>query len=182
MLTYDFSTFPVLQTDRLLLRRPADSDVNEIFEMRSDRDNMRFIPRPLLQDREQALDHVRIINEQIDRNEGINWAVTLKGDDRLIGLIGFYRTEFEHFRSEIGYMIHPDFHGRGIVSEAITRLLEYAFSDMNLHSVVAVIDPENIASEKVLQKTGFLKEAHFRENEFYDGKFIDSVHYSILNK
>jgi ribosomal-protein-alanine N-acetyltransferase len=53
---------------------------------------------------------------------------------------------------------------------------------MKLHSIEAVIDPENAASEKVLQKNGFVKEAHLKENEFYDGTFIDSVIYSRLSK
>ena len=53
---------------------------------------------------------------------------------------------------------------------------------MQLHSIEAIIDPENFASEKVLQKNGFVKEAHLKENEFYDGRFLDTVIYSILNQ
>jgi len=181
MLTYDFSVFPVLESDRLLLRKVSDEDVAEIFLMRSDPENMKFIPRPLLQNHEDALAHIAMINDQIDANLGINWSVTVKGSDKMVGIMGFYRTQFEHYRSEIGYMIHPDFHGQGIVTEAIKLLIDYAFSAMGLHSIVAVIDPDNLASEKVLQKNGFTKEAHFRENEFYNGKFIDSVHYCKLN-
>ncbi|MDR6967684.1 RimJ/RimL family protein N-acetyltransferase [Flavobacterium arsenatis] len=79
-------------------------------------------------------------------------------------------------------MILPEFQGKGIVSESIKVLLKYGFDEMNLHSVEAVIDPENIASEKVLQKSNFIKEAHFKENEFFEGKFWDSVVYSILSK
>jgi ribosomal-protein-alanine N-acetyltransferase len=51
---------------------------------------------------------------------------------------------------------------------------------MVLHSTEAIIDPKNKASERVLEKAGFIKEAHFKENEFFDGKFIDSVVYSKL--
>lgn len=181
MLVYDFSTFPILETERLYLRRLSDKDVREVFEMRSDPENMKFIPRPLLQNHDEALAHIAKINDQIDANQGINWAVTIKGSNKLVGIMGFYRTEFEHYRSEIGYMIHPDFHGRGIVSEAVQKLIGYAFKEMGLHSVVAVIDPLNIASEKALLKNGFVKEGHFKENEFYNGKFIDSVYYSKLN-
>lgn len=79
-------------------------------------------------------------------------------------------------------MILPEFQGRGIVTESIQALVDYAFNGMKLHSVEAVIDPDNTASEKVLQKCSFVKEAHFKENEFYEGKFWDSVIYSILNK
>jgi ribosomal-protein-alanine N-acetyltransferase len=78
-------------------------------------------------------------------------------------------------------MLLPEYHGRGIITEAIKEALNYGFEIMKLHSVEAIIDPENFASERVLQKSGFVKEAHLKENEYYDGKFLDTVIYSILN-
>ena len=68
------------------------------------------------------------------------------------------------------------------ISEAINEVVNYGFEVMQLHSIEAIIDPENFASEKVLQKNGFVKEAHLKENEFYDGRFLDTVIYSILNQ
>ncbi len=123
-----------------------------------------------------------MIESKIVSNEGINWAITLKENPKLIGIIGFYRTKPEHYRSEIGYMLLPEFNGQGIITEAITRMIEYGFNDMKLHSIEAIIDPDNIASAKVLEKNNFIKEAHLKENEFYDGRFLDTVIYSLLNK
>ena len=79
-------------------------------------------------------------------------------------------------------MILPQYNGQGIVSEAIKMILEYGFNDLQMHSIEAVIDPENKASERVLQKNGFVKEAHILENELWEGKFWDSVIYSILKR
>lgn len=182
MLIFDFSPFPILETERLLLRRVTSTDVNEIFELRSNPETMKYIPRPLVKTEEDALKHFQTIDDAIDNNVGINWAVTLKENPKLLGIMGFYRLQPENYRAEIGYMILPEFNGKGIVSEAIPRILEYGFTTMKLHSVEAVIDPDNIASERVLQKCNFVKEAHFKENEYFDGKFWDSVVYSILNK
>lgn len=182
MLELNFSPFPELQTNRLLLRRVNESDVKEILELRSNPETMKFIPRPLLQNKKEALSHLKMIDEAIENNKGINWGITLKENPKLLGIIGFYRIQPENYRAEIGYMILPEFQGKGIITEAIEVLLSYGFNAMSLHSVEAVIDPDNIASEKVLQKCNFTKEAHFRENEFYGGKFWDSVVYSILNK
>ena len=182
MLEINFSPFPIIETERLLFRRVSEHDVNEILELRSNPETMKYIPRPLLQNIEDALAYFKTIDEAIEDNTGINWAITLKGNPKLLGTIGFYRIQPENYRAEIGYMIVPEFQGKGIVSESIQRLVQYAFGEMKLHSVEAVIDPDNIASEKVLQKCNFVKEAHFKENEFYGGKFWDSVIYSILNK
>ena len=182
MLEINFTPFPYLETNRLLLRKVVKSDANEIFALRSNPETMKYIPRPLVTTIEEALEHVAMIDAKIENNEGINWAITIKGNPKLLGIIGHYRIKPEHYRAEIGYMLHPDYHGQGIISEAINSVVEYGFDVMKLHSIEGIIDPENLASGKVLEKNGFVKEAHLRENEFYDGKFLDTVIYSKLNK
>lgn len=182
MLYINFNPFPNLETERLHLRRVTCKDVNEIFALRSNIELMQYIPRPLVQTKEEALAHIAMIDEKIDTQAGINWAITLKDNPKLIGVIGFYRINPEHFRAEIGYMLLPEYQGRRIITEAIKIILNYGFKIMKLHSVEAIIDPENFASERVLQKNGFVKEAHLKENEYYDGKFLDTVIYSILNQ
>ncbi|EJL59224.1 GNAT family N-acetyltransferase [Flavobacterium sp. CF136] len=181
MLNFNFTPFPVIETERLILRRITNDDVNEVFELRSNPETMKYIPRPLVKTTEDALEHVAMIEEKITSNIGINWGITLKGDSRVLGIIGYYRMQPENYRAEIGYMLLPEYHGKGIISEAVNRLIAYGFDDLKLHSIEAVIDPENFASEKVLQKCGFVKEAHLKEAEFYEGKFLDKVIYSLLN-
>ena len=181
MLTINFSPFPILETERLILRRVLPSDVKEMFELRSNPETMKYIPRPLVTNYDEALAHIKMMEDKIETNEGINWAITLKGDDKMLGVIGHYRIKPEHYRAEVGYMILPEYHGKGITTEAVQCVVDYGFNTMPLHSIEGVIDPENEASQRVLQKCGFVKEAHFKENEFYDGKFIDAVVYSKLN-
>ncbi|WP_163411404.1 GNAT family N-acetyltransferase [Flavobacterium ajazii] len=181
MLNFNFTPFPVIETERLLLRRITNNDVKEVFELRSNPETMKYIPRPLVKTTQDALEHIATIEEKIISNEGINWGITLKGNSKLLGIIGFYRMQPENYRAEIGYILLPDFHGKGIVPEAVKRLINYGFNDLKLHSIEAVIDPENKASEKVLQKCGFVKEAHLLECDFFEGKFLDKVIYSLLS-
>ncbi len=182
MLTINFTPFPNLETERLLLRRVNENDVNEIFALRSNPETMKYIPRPLVKTIDDALEHIAMIDAKIENNEGINWAITYKDNPKLIGIIGHYRIKPEHFRAEVGYMLLPEYNGKGIISEAVKEVVKYGFNEMKLHSIEAIIDPENFGSEKVLQKYGFVKEAHLKENEFYEGRFLDTVIYSILNK
>ena len=182
MLTINFTPFPNLETERLLLRQVNESDVNEVFALRSNPETMKYIPRPLVKTIDDALEHIAMINAKIENNEGINWAITYKGSPKLIGILGHYRIKPEHHRAEIGYMLHKEHNGKGIITEAVQEVVKYGFNEMKLHSIEAIIDPENFGSEKVLQKCGFIKEAHFKENEFFEGRFIDSVIYSILKK
>jgi len=182
MLTINFHPFKNLVTERLLLRRITTDDAAAILALRGDAETMKFIPRPLAKTLDDALEHIKMINDKIEENTGINWAITQKGHSELIGIIGHYRIQPENYRAEIGYMLLPDYHGKGIVTEAIRAAVAYGFEDMKLHSIEAVIDTDNTASESVLIKNGFVKEAHILENEFFDGKFWDTVIYSLLDR
>ncbi|MCK8140832.1 GNAT family N-acetyltransferase [Flavobacterium sp. I-SCBP12n] len=182
MLNINFTPFHNLETERLLLRRVDNNDLKEVFALRSNPETMKYIPRPLVTTDEEALAHIAMIESKIESNEGINWAITYKGDPKLIGIIGHYRIKPEHYRAEIGYMILPEFNGMGIVTEAVQEVVKYGFEVMKLHSIEAVIDPDNLGSAKVLEKNNFKKEAHFIENEFFNGRFLDSAVYTILNK
>jgi len=181
MMVINFDPFPVLESTRLILRRINDGDAPQIFKLRSDPETMKFVPRPLAQTIDDAKANIANIESKIVNNEGINWAITLKGSPEFIGIIGHYVIKKEHFRSELGYMLLPEFHGRGIITEAIATVMDYGFTELGLHSVEAIIDPENYASAKVLENNGFIKEAHLKENEYYEGKFLDTVIYSKLS-
>ena len=182
MLTINFQPFPNLESERLVLRRLKDSDAPEVYKIRSNLERMKYIPRPILQNEEEALAMIQMMNAKIDENTDINWAVCLKNSDKIIGFMGFYRVQPESYRTEIGYMILPEYDGKGYVSEAVTTMLNYAFNTVGFHSVEAVIDPNNFGSARVLEKNGFRKEAHFIENFFWNNEFIDSVHYGILKR
>ena len=86
----------------------------------------------------------------------------------------------EHYRAEIGYVLDPAYWRKGIMKETILRTLDYGFSTLGLHSVEARINPHNIASASVLESTGFVREAYFKEDFFHRGKFEDTAVYSRL--
>ena len=180
MLYPDFSTFPVLQTERLILRETHESDVAEMRVMRSDPRIMKYIDREPAKTDEEALNHIRKILDMQHTNTGISWAICLKDDPKLIGTLGFWRFEPENHRAEIGYALHFDFHGKGLMSEAIKAALDYGFGPLGIHSVCANINPENKESEKLLQRIGFQAEAYFREDYHFNGNFLDSKIYCLL--
>lgn len=182
MLQFNFTPFPVLETENLILRQINLEDDNQVFEIRSNPETMKFIPRPLAETIEDAQKFINDCNASIEKNDLINWAITLKKDNKLIGMIGFFRLQPKNFRGEVGYILNPNYHGKGIMKEALDKALNYGFENLKFHSVEAIIDPQNIASEKLLIKANFKKEAHFKENFFYKGEFLDTVIYSILKK
>ena len=109
------------------------------------------------------------------------WGISLRSDPRLIGTAGFWRIIREHDRAEIGYTLHPDHQGKGYMQEAMTAIFDFGFRKMKLHSVEANVNPNNEASIKLLERNGFVKEAHFKENWLYDGRYLDTAIYSRLS-
>ena len=182
MLNINFSPFPVLTTNRLILRRLTNDDKHEVFALRSDPEAMKYIPRPLLENTEEAISHIQMIEQKINNNDGINWAICYKDNPKFLGLLGLFRIYEDNLRAEIGYMLLPEYSNNGIITEAVSAIINYGFDVMNLHSIEAIIDPENRASELVLIKNGFIKEGHLIENEYAEGKFWDTVIYSLLKK
>ncbi len=182
MLKLNFNPFPNLETERLFLRRLTNADIENIIALRGNPEAMKFIPRPLIETKKAALAHLEMIDNNIENNTAINWGVCLKENNNFIGFMGIYQIQPENFRAEIGYMVLPEFNGKGFTTEAIKAIVTYGFDVMQLHSIEGVIDPSNIASERVLQKNGFVKEAHFIENGFAMGKFWDAVIYSLLER
>lgn len=182
MLNINFHPFQNIETDRLLLRRLNESDLEEIIELRGNAETMRFIPRPLITNKEEAMAFLKVIDENVDKNLAINWAITIKGIDKMIGIAGIYRIQPENYRGEIGYMIMPQYHNKGFITEAAKAITYFGFNQLNLNSIEAVIAPENSASEKVLIKNGYIKEGHFIEKECYNGIFLDNVIYTLLKR
>jgi len=183
MLEINFTPFPNLETERLSLRQVKATDAEQILVLRSNDEVMKYIPRPYLKSKEDALELIAMFDDKIENGIGINWGIYfLDKPQKLLGIIGYYRMNPEHYRAEVGYMLFPEYNGKGIVSEALQKVVEYGFKNMKLHSIEAILDPENKGSEKVLLKNGFVKEAHILESEYYEGKFLDKMIYSLLNR
>ena len=180
MLNLNFEPFPIIETEDFVLRRLQFSDVVAILKVRSNPEIMKYIPRPLLKDKDEALEHIKTISTVLENKEGINWAISKKTESDMIGIIGFYRIQEANRRAEIGYMLLPEHHGKGILTRIVKEVINYGFKEMQLHSISAVIDPENCASARVLEKNNFIKEGHLRDNVLFEGRYFDSVLYSLL--
>lgn len=98
-------------------------------------------------------------------------------------MIGAGEINFRDFRvGEIGYIIHPDYWGKGIATEVAKLLLQFGFEKLNLHRIYATCDPRNVGSSKVLQKIGMIQEGRMREDLLLKTGWRDSLLYSILEQ
>ncbi len=181
MLEITLISFPILHTPRLTLREMTADDAEALFEMRSDERAMRYIGRPLQKEVSEAAELIEKIRASFAQNEAVAWGISFQGQSRVLGNISFWKMDKENHRTEIGYMLHPDYWRQGIMDEAMTAALEYCFKVLDFHSIEANTDPENEASGRLLERHGFVEEAYFRENLFFEGRFLDSRIYSKIN-
>ena len=182
MLHIELNPFQNLETERLYLRKVRPEDAPEILFFRSDDRIMQYLDKEKMQTEAEAREFIHKYDQAIQENEGINWGIYRKADpEKLIGTIGLWRFIKHNHRAEIGYTIHPDFWNQGIASEALTAVLNYGFRTLKLHSVEANINPENNASRRLLEKHGFVQEAHFKEDYYFNGRFLDSVILSLID-
>ena len=181
MLELNFFPFPTFETERLTLRRVTMNDSQDVFNLRTNMDAMRYLDRPIPRTIAEAEDLIKRIEDGLENNTGIGWAISLKNLSHLIGTIGYHRIEKENSRAEIGYMLLPEYWKQGLMSEAIKVVLNYGFNTMKLHSIEGNINPDNAPSAAILKKFGFVKEAYFKEDFFFNGKFLDTEIYSLLN-
>jgi [ribosomal protein S5]-alanine N-acetyltransferase len=176
----EFSPFPELHTPRLHLRQLEPADAPALFLMRSDERAMKFVPRPLHTTVDESAALIEVILTDLRNAEGITWAICLRNTPELIGTIGLWKMDKPNHRAEIGYMLNADFWGKGFATEALAAVEQYGFGKMNIHSIEAKLDPAHIASARVLEKRGFVLEAHFRENFLHGGQFLDTLVYAKL--
>jgi [ribosomal protein S5]-alanine N-acetyltransferase len=172
--------FPELKSERLNYRQLTDTYAQDIFEIRSNVSLMHFVPRPPMTHISEVSAFLEMNANLYKFNEGIQWGMILPETDELIGMIGMYRIKPEHNRSEVGYILKGNYHSQGYISEALAVITRWAFESLRFHSLEAVIDPDNAASEKVLLRAQWTKEAHYRENTFWQGKYCDTVVYGLL--
>ena len=163
-----------------MLRALTLDDAPAIFRIRSDAPTMQHIGRPLAVQMEDAVALIRSVLDDQASSSAVTWAITFKGVDVPIGTIGYYRLKMEHYRGEVGYALHSDHWRQGIMREALEAVVECGFSRLGFHSIEAVTDAANIASNTLLERCGFVREALFKENYFWKDEFRDSAVYSLL--
>jgi ribosomal-protein-alanine N-acetyltransferase len=141
--------FPVLETERLILRQLTLNDTPDLFEYFSLEEVMEYydLEHLNLWKMHNASFSISTVNLKKEKASAGPW---LKSNGKVIGTCGYHNWYREHFRAEIGYELNPLFWRQAYMKEAILPILTFGFESMRLHRVDAFIDPANISSEKLL--------------------------------
>src|SRR5215470_10614850 len=155
MLNRTFTPFPILKTERLTLRQLAINDEQEIFTLRSDREINKYLDRQLSNTIDDARNFINKVNENINKNDSLYWAITLSDKNILVGTICLYNLSDENDKCEIGYELLTTFQGQGIMKEAVEKVIDYAFNTINVQKIEAFFHRDNLSSIRLLDKFSF---------------------------
>lgn len=152
----NLTPFPELETSRLYLTKLEPEDAEEIFLLRSDKEVNRYLDRPPAKTLEDAYEFIAKINDNVSNNKAGFWKIKERHGSKLIGTICLYNIDLEKGEGEIGYEMLPSSQGKGFMKEALAKLLEFAFEKIQLKSIVACCDPNNLHSVNLLSKFNFV--------------------------
>lgn len=180
------TTFSEIRTPRLTLRLLRASDAEDIHAYQRLPEVVEYMfwqVRTLAETREhlaRRLATTAMVNDGDVLVVGVELADGSGGSSWLIGEITVFLHSVESRQAEIGWAFHPEFQGRGYASEAAGRMLDWAFTELGAHRVAAQLDPLNTSSAAVCGRLGMRREALFRENLWFKGRWGDTAVYALL--
>ena len=169
-----FTRIPTLETERLQLRAMSVKDASDMYDYARRFDVTRYLLWEPHGDRTYTEHYLSYLERLYREGEFYDWAVVEKESGRMIGTCGFTRFDFPHNSAEIGYVLSPDFHGKGYGTEAAARVVRFGFERLRLHRIEARFIQGNEASLHVMEKLGMRFEGYRR-----DGMWIKNAYRTI---
>lgn len=173
-------TFPILESERVVLRQFKESDLENVFKGLSHPDIIKYYGI--------SFDSLEATKEQmtwfsdLEKNEtGIWWAVCSKDNGGFLGAGGLNDINKENRKAELGFWLLPEHWGKGLMTETIPLILKYAFEHIELHRIEGFVETENVNCKRALAKLNFNLEGTMRDCEIKNGAFISLDIYSKIS-
>lgn len=175
-----FKNSILITTDRLVLRPVLHGDAQDLYEVFSDRQVMKYYDLLPFESLERAKEQIEFFTRGFEQRTMIRWGIELKQSGKLIGTCGLFAFNEDALKAELGYELNSSYQGNGFMTEALKAVLDYTFRECGINRVEAFVEPLNTASQGLLEKLGFTKEGTLREYERCRGELIDIIIYGLL--
>jgi len=175
-----FTKFPVIETERLILREINTVDTEAVFAIRGDYEVTKYNSGAAYTELDQAENLIKGIQEEYQLKSALRWGITLKAEDCVIGMVGFNYWNRTDNRGSVGFDLARAYWRRGIMREALRSTLNFGFINMGLHRIEADASIYNEASIGLLKSIGFQQEGIQREQYYEDDTYHDLVLLAIL--
>lgn len=179
---FNLCSLPTIETDRLIIRKFVETDIDDFYEYASDNEVTRYLSWDTYKNKDIAKEYITSIIEKYNRYELAPWGIELKENSKLIGSIDFVQYDYKNFSAEIGYVLNKNYWNKGIMTEALRAIIKFGFEKMDLVRIEMKHNVKNIGSERVIQKNALKYEGTLRKKEFLKKEFVDVKYYSILKE
>ena len=166
-----FSKMPVLETERLVLRAMRVSDAEDMYDYAKEESVTEYLLWSPHNSFFYTKDYLQYIQSRYAVGDFYDWALVEKNSGKMIGTCGFTTIDLSNNIGEIGYVLNPDYHGKGYATEAAGRVVEFGFEVLELHRIEAKFMEGNEASRHVMEKLGMAFEGFKRDGIFTKGKY-----------
>lgn len=180
-MTLDLGPFPLLQTERLQLRKLSLDDAEDIFYLRSNDEVNKYLDRQKANEIEEAIAFINKVNIGVANDNWFYWAICFKENPKLIGTICLWNLNEEENKVEIGYELNPEYQGKGIAKEAVEKIIDFGFNTLNVGKIEAYTHKENNSSTKLLERFGFVRDPHEEFKIDFTVENPNTVVYSLYN-
>ena len=175
-----------LETERLILRDYREDDFDEYFRLKTDEKTMYYLQDIQLFSKEEADEDFQMVLEDMKKLDRKFYFLhmELKESHEQVGSVGYTVTDNTPAGKLVhaGYFTYPKFWGNGYTTEALKKVLEFAFTEHDVYRVTTGCLAENVGSERVMQKCGLIKEAEHVDYEWHDGKMKPRLAYRLLKQ
>ena len=171
--------FPIITTNRFILRQFVDQDVDHVFAGLSNPDVIKYYGVSY-DSIEATRKQMQFFSDLEQHGTGIWWAICSVNNDTFLGAAGLNSLNKQHKKAELGFWLLPACWGSGIISEVIPLICKYGFNQLELHRIEAIVETENINSKRVLTRLNFQHEGTMKECEIKNGNYISLDIYAKL--
>ncbi|MED4581231.1 GNAT family protein [Brevibacillus choshinensis] len=178
-----FETFPIIETERFLLRQMTKADAPAVFSIFSDPDVTKDMGEAPFTQVKQAELLIEFMNGLFDEDRAIRWGIILKEENTLIGTCGYNGWETNRgSRGEIAYDLGKPHWRKGYMTEVIQSLITFGFESMGLYRIEAFTNVDATPSMQLLKKNGFQEDGILRGYACFHGEYVDQRCFSLLQK
>lgn len=175
-----FSSLPVLETERLTLRKLYLRDARDVYLWSSDERVARYVLWDAHRSVSESRNYIRYIRRLYRAGHPSSWGIVLKETDRVIGTIGLMWYSSANSSAEVGYSLSADHWNRGLATEALRAVLDFCFDRLTLNRVEAQYDVRNPASGRVMEKCGLRQEGILRNRIYNKSEYVDVALCAVL--
>lgn len=177
-----FTRMPTLETSRLIMRKILPCDCPDMYDYSCRPETSRYLLWSPHENPRYTKKYISYIQSAYRNENFYDFALVDRQSGKMIGTCGFTSFDLQNNSAEVGYVLHPDFWGRGFAKEALLRLMAFGFAELRLHRMTARIMTQNEASKRVAEKCGMRREATLVEAMLIKGNFETIDEYAILAK